>query len=131
MFLLRSQTEYLGHVIDTEELHPTAEKVRAIQEARKPQNVSELRSFFDIINYYNRCHVKMGTPQNGDPGSPFSYEIRDPGPQFLNIFGTLGSPILYNIRDPSMKSGTPMNFFCLAKFFHHHAINSNGHFNFS
>ena len=54
MFLLCSQTEYLGHVIDTEELHPTAEKVRAIQEARKPQNVSELRSFFDIINYYNR-----------------------------------------------------------------------------
>ena len=32
-FFLRSQIEYLGHVIDREGLHPTAEKVRAIQEA--------------------------------------------------------------------------------------------------
>ena len=41
-------------------------------------------------------------------GTPVLYEIRDSGPQFLNI---LGSPILYDIRDPSMNSGTPMNFF--------------------
>ena len=53
---------------------------------------------------WGRCQVKMGTPQNGDPGSLFSYEVRDPGPQFSNILGTLGSPISYDIRDPSMKS---------------------------
>ena len=57
-----------------------------------------------------RCQVKMGTPQNGDPVSPFSYEVRDPGPQFPNILGTLGSPISYDIRDPSMKLGTPIFF---------------------
>ena len=45
-FFLHSQIEYLGHVIDREGLHPTVEKVRAIQESRKPQNVSELRSLF-------------------------------------------------------------------------------------
>ena len=60
-FFLRSQIEYLGHVIDREGLHPTAEKVRAIQEARKPQNVSELRSFFGIINYYNRFLPNLST----------------------------------------------------------------------
>ena len=68
--------------------------------------------------------------ENGDPGSPFPYEMRDPGPQFSNILGTLGSPILYDIRDPSMKSGTPMELFCLAKFLHHHAMNNVGHFQF-
>ena len=26
------------------------------------------------ISEENRCHVKMGTPQNGDPGSPYSRE---------------------------------------------------------
>ena len=36
-FFLRSQVEYLRHVIDREGLHPTVEKVQAIQEARKPQ----------------------------------------------------------------------------------------------
>ena len=44
--------------------------------------------------------MKMGTPQNGDPGSPFSYEIRDPRPQFHNILGTPGSPLSYEIGGP-------------------------------
>ena len=47
-----------------------------------------------------RCHVKMGTPQNGDPGSPYSREYRDPSPHFLGSMGT---------RDPhiSGKMGIP------------------------
>ena len=49
--------------------------------------------------------------ENGDPGSPFSYEIRDPGPQIPNILWTLGFPISYDIRDASMKSGTLMEFY--------------------
>ena len=48
-FFLRPRIEYLGHIIDKDGLHPTTEKVRAIQEAPKPRNVGELRSF-----YYNR-----------------------------------------------------------------------------
>ena len=35
-------------------LHPTMEKVKAIQDAPKPKNVAELRSFLRIINYYSR-----------------------------------------------------------------------------
>ena len=62
--------------------------------------------------------MKMGTPQNGDPGSPFSYEIRDPCPQFHNILGTPGSPLSYEIGDPSMKMGTPIQFFSLGIFVH-------------
>ena len=50
-FFLRPSIEYLGH---KDGLHPTTEKVRAIQEAPQPRNVGELRSFFGIINYYNR-----------------------------------------------------------------------------
>ena len=53
-FFLRPSIEYLGHIIDKDGLHPTTEKVRAIQEAPQPRNVGELRSFFGIINYYNR-----------------------------------------------------------------------------
>ena len=53
-FFLQPSIEYLGHVIGKDGLHPTEEKVRAIKEALKPQNVSELRSFFRTINYYSR-----------------------------------------------------------------------------
>ena len=53
-FFLRPLIEYLGHIIDKDGLHPTMEKVRAIQEAPTPKNVGELRSFFGIINYYGR-----------------------------------------------------------------------------
>ena len=48
------KVEYLGHVINGLELHPTKDKVKAIQEARQPRNVTELRSFLGIINYYSK-----------------------------------------------------------------------------
>ena len=46
--------EYLGHRIDAEGCHPTEAKVRAIQSAPIPKNVSELKSFLGILNYYAR-----------------------------------------------------------------------------
>ncbi len=43
VFLTHS-VEYLGHIIDKHGLHPAPEKVRAIQDAPRPQNLSELKS---------------------------------------------------------------------------------------
>ena len=45
--------EYLGHVIDKNGLHPTQEKVKAIEEAHFPTSVTELRAFFGLLNYYS------------------------------------------------------------------------------
>jgi len=42
MFLL-AKVEYLRHVIDESGLHPTQEKVKAIQEAPAPKNLAELQ----------------------------------------------------------------------------------------
>ena len=50
-FLLPS-IEYLGHKISADGLQPTQEKVRAIVKAPAPQNVSQLRSFLGLVNYY-------------------------------------------------------------------------------
>ncbi len=41
---LAPSVEYLGYLIDAEGLHPTQEKVRAIQEVLEPNNVVELKS---------------------------------------------------------------------------------------
>ena len=49
-----SSVEYLGHVIDQNGLHPTQEKVKAIEEARSPTSVTELRAFLGLLNYYSK-----------------------------------------------------------------------------
>ena len=46
--------EYLGHVIDKNGLHPTRQKVKAIEEARFPTSVTELRVFFGLLNNYSK-----------------------------------------------------------------------------
>ena len=53
MFLADS-VEYLGHRTDAEGLHATQGKLAAIQEAPTPQNVTQLRSFLGLLNYYGK-----------------------------------------------------------------------------
>ena len=45
---------YLDHVIDSQGLHPTPEKVRAIQEAPQPENVTLLKSYLGLLTYYTK-----------------------------------------------------------------------------
>eukprot|EP00731_Ephydatia_muelleri_P017292 Em0010g390a len=52
-FMLPS-VEYLGHIISSEGIRPTEEKTRAIVEAPMPLNVSQLRSFLGLLNYYGK-----------------------------------------------------------------------------
>ena len=53
-FFLRSSIEYLGHVVDAEGIHLMEEKVKAIKEAAAPTNVTQLRSFLELVNFYNK-----------------------------------------------------------------------------
>ena len=46
--------EYLGHLINEKGLHPTPSKVKAVTDARTPHNVSELKSFLGLMNYYSK-----------------------------------------------------------------------------
>ena len=52
---------YLGHRIDTQGLHPLAEKVKAIQEAPKPNNVSELKAYLRLLSYYSKFSPNLST----------------------------------------------------------------------
>ena len=51
---LKSSVEYLGHCIDTEGLHTTNSKLKAVADAPVPRNVQELRSFLGLLNYYGK-----------------------------------------------------------------------------
>ena len=46
--------KYLGNCIDVQGLHPTSDKVEAIQKAPTPKNLTQLRAYLGLLNYYNR-----------------------------------------------------------------------------
>ena len=50
----KSSVTYLAHRIDSEGLHPTEEKVRAIMDADTPRDVKALRSFLGLIMFYSK-----------------------------------------------------------------------------
>ena len=59
-FLSPSVT-YLGHRIDQFGLHPISEKVKAIQKAPEPSNVSELKAYLGLPTYYSKFLPNMAT----------------------------------------------------------------------
>ena len=52
---------YLGHYFDGEGIHCTKEKVEAILNMKRPDNVSELRSFLGLITYYKKFIPNLST----------------------------------------------------------------------
>lgn len=54
--LFKQSVEYLGFGIDRNGLHKSKNKVEAIVNSNCPRNVSELKSFLGMVNYY-RCFV--------------------------------------------------------------------------
>lgn len=50
----RHTVKFLGHVISADGVKPDSEKTSAVQEMEAPKNVSELRSFLDMVNQLGR-----------------------------------------------------------------------------
>jgi hypothetical protein len=57
----QDRVEYCGHAIDKHGLHKMPEKIEAIVSAPAPVNVSELRSYLGLVNYYNRFLPDLST----------------------------------------------------------------------
>ena len=51
---LQSSVEYLGHQVDAQGVHTSQKKVKAILNARTPQNLAELCSFLGMLNFYTK-----------------------------------------------------------------------------
>ena len=56
-----STVEYLGHRISQNGVQPTEGKVQAITEAPVPRNVSELKAFLGLLNYYGKFLPSLPT----------------------------------------------------------------------
>ena len=57
----QGQVEYLGHVVDGTGIHPTEDKVQAIKEAPVPKDITQLRAFVGLINYYGKFIPQVAT----------------------------------------------------------------------
>ena len=53
------EVTYLGFCINQEGVSPVDEKIKPILEAPVPQNVTQLKSFLGMLNYYHRHIPKM------------------------------------------------------------------------
>lgn len=51
---LAKEVKYLGYIVDRAGVRPDPEKLRAIKDMPKPREVSELRSFLGMVNFYAR-----------------------------------------------------------------------------
>ena len=51
---MKPSVEYLGHQISAKGIQPTEDKVQAIKDAPVPTNVTQLRSFVGLVNYYGK-----------------------------------------------------------------------------
>ncbi len=52
---------FLGHKVDETGLHPAPGKVLAIQNAPSPKNVTELKAYLGLLNYYNKFLSNLST----------------------------------------------------------------------
>ena len=52
--LSQPSVQYLGHMIDKNGLHPLTDKIKAISDAPSPKNVTELKSFLGMLQFYSR-----------------------------------------------------------------------------
>ena len=66
---------YLGYKIDQEGIHPTKEKVKAIAEAPAPTNVTQLKAFLGLLNFYRRF-----LPQASSMLAPLNCLLKDKTP---------------------------------------------------
>ena len=58
---LMSEVDYLGHKIDAIGIHPLADRVESIRNAKVPENVTELRQLLGLINYYGKFLNQLST----------------------------------------------------------------------
>lgn len=56
-----SELVFMGHKLSGRGISPSEEKVRAVRDARKPQNVAEVRSFLGLVQYTGRFIQDMAT----------------------------------------------------------------------
>ena len=65
---MKLAVQYLAFVVNRDGVHPSPRKVQAIRELQELENLTELKSFLGMVNYYRRF-----IPDN--TSSPFEWFV--------------------------------------------------------
>ena len=57
----KESVAYCGHIIDSQGLHKSPDKIEAVVRAPAPQKVTQLRSFLGLVNYYHKFLPNLAT----------------------------------------------------------------------
>ena len=52
--LFQAQVKYMGHILSKHGISPVNSKLDAIRLAPRPKDVSQMRSFLGMLNYYSK-----------------------------------------------------------------------------
>lgn len=57
----RESVIYLGHKVSADGIYPTSAKIKAIQDAPEPTNLTELRAYLGLLNFYGKFLADLAT----------------------------------------------------------------------
>ena len=58
---MKNSVNYLGYIVDAEGIHTAPDKIDAIRNAPRPENLHQLRSFLGLVNYYGKFLPSLST----------------------------------------------------------------------
>lgn len=61
MKFFKDRVTFCGHIIDKDGLHKSQDKIDAILNAPKIENVNQLKSFLGLVTYYSKFIPDMST----------------------------------------------------------------------
>ena len=91
---VQPEVEYLGHVVSSEGLKPNPAKIRAVQDFPVPTNVSGVKAFLGLCNYYRRFikgFAQIASPLNKLTSKTVTFEWT---PECQTAFETLKSALV-------------------------------------
>jgi hypothetical protein len=60
-YLFKENVTYCGHEIGSDGLKKSQDKIDAILKVKKPENVTQLRSFLGLVQYYGKFLQNLAT----------------------------------------------------------------------
>ena len=97
---------FCGHDIDSKGLHKTTDKTAAVVNAPRPQNVTEVRSFLGLVNYYHKFLPNLATtlhPLNQMLESNYQWDWTDRCEEaFQKVKVMIASDLVLTHYDPKL-----------------------------
>jgi hypothetical protein len=99
--------KYLGSIVDKDGRRPDPQKITAVADMPAPTNITTLRSFLRLVNYYHSFVPKMRSIRQPlddllKKDNEWTWSARCQQ-AFENIKGTLNSDLLLTRYDPSLE----------------------------